>query len=256
MRARTGAHILHSTSISVLVRAHNEERHIAEVITTMPDYVDRIIVVDDASTDRTGEEVARLGDPRVTYIRHETNLGPGATLADAYRAALDGDTEVMVTMDGDGQMDPRFLPDLLTPILEEGVDFTKGNRLFSASSHEGMPFHRLFGNHALTWLTRIATGYWHLTDSQNGFTAMRRSAAEAIDWDSIVGDYSVENDVLARLAIAGRTVRDIHIVARYGEEISGIRLSKVIPAMLRTLAVSWWRRVVTQRARRARMDVT
>lgn len=236
------------------MRAHNEERHIAEVIATMPGFVDRIIVVDDASTDGTRAEVERVADPRVTYIHHDTNLGPGATLADAYRAALDGDTEVMVTMDGDGQMDPRFLPDLLAPILQDGVDFTKGNRLFSASSHRGMPFHRLFGNHALTLLTRLATGYRHVNDSQNGYTAMRRSAAEAIDWDSIASDYSVENDVLARLALAGRTVRDVPIVARYGEEISGIRLSKVIPAMLRTLATSWWRRVVARRERRTRAD--
>lgn len=239
----------------MLVRAHNEERHIAEVITTMPPFIDRIIIVDDASVDGTADEIARVGDPRVTYIRHETNLGPGATLADAYKAALATDTEVMVTMDGDGQMDPRFLPALLKPILEDGVDFTKGDRLFSGSSHKGMPAHRLFGNHVLTWMTRMATGYWHVTDSQNGYTAMRRSAAEEIDWDDIVSGYSVENDVLARLAIAKRKVQDVPIVAVYGDEVSGIKLSKVIPAMLHTLMVAWWRRITGSGVRRRQGDV-
>jgi glycosyltransferase involved in cell wall biosynthesis len=224
------------------VPAYNEAPHVGGVVTTMPEYVDGIVVVDDCSADGTSEAALAPNDPRVTLIRHDPNQGLGASLIDAHKKALELDGDIMVVMAGDGQMDPAYLPDLLRPILEEGYDFTKGNRFFDAGSWEGMPRHRIFGNIVLTFLTKLATGYWDMFDPQNGYTAITRHASERVDWDRVARDYSFENDVLARLGVLRARVKDVDIPAVYGEEISDISLPKVIPSLLRTLRRAFWRR--------------
>lgn len=222
--------------------AYNEAPHVGAVVTTMPEYVDGIVVVDDCSSDGTSEAALAPNDPRVTLIRHDPNQGLGASLIDAHKKALELGGDIMVVMAGDGQMDPDYLPDLLRPILEEGYDFTKGNRFFDAGSWEGMPRHRIFGNIVLTFLTKLATGYWDMFDPQNGYTAITRHASERVDWDRVARDYSFENDVLARLGVLRARVKDVDIPAVYGEEISDISLPKVIPSLLRTLRRAFWRR--------------
>jgi glycosyltransferase involved in cell wall biosynthesis len=224
------------------VPAYNEAAHVGDVVSTMPEFVDDVIVVDDCSSDGTSEAAAAPGDRRVTLIRHETNQGLGASLIDAHKAALALGGDIMVVMAGDGQMDPAYLPDLLRPILEDGYDFTKGNRFFGKGSWEGMPGYRVFGNIALTFMTKVATGYWDMFDPQNGYTAMTRRASERIDWDHIVRDYSFENDVLAELWIMRARIRDVDIPAVYGAEISDIKLRAVVPSLIRTLWKAWWRR--------------
>lgn len=222
--------------------AYNEAPHVGGVITTMPEYVDDIVVVDDCSSDGTSEAALAPNDPRVTLIRHDPNQGLGASLIDAHEKALELGGDIMVVMAGDGQMDPAYLPDLLRPILEEGYDFTKGNRFFDAGSWEGMPRHRIFGNIVLTFLTKLATGYWDMFDPQNGYTAITRHASERVDWDRVARDYSFENDVLARLGVLRARVKDVDIPAVYGEEISDISLPKVVPSLLGTLRRAFWRR--------------
>lgn len=222
--------------------AYNEAAHVGDVVRTMPEFVDDIVVVDDCSSDGTSEAALAPNDPRVTLIRHDPNQGLGGSLVDAHKKALELGGDIMVVMAGDGQMDPAYLPDLLRPILEDGYDFTKGNRFFGLGSYAGMPGYRVFGNVALTFMTKVATGYWDMFDPQNGYTATTRHASERIDWDRIVRDYSFENDVLAELGIMRARIRDVDIPAVYGEEISGIKLRKVIPSLVRTLWKALWRR--------------
>lgn len=222
--------------------AYNEAAHVGDVVRTMPEFVDDIVVVDDCSSDGTSEAALAPNDPRVTLIRHDPNQGLGGSLVDAHKKALELGGDIMVVMAGDGQMDPAYLPDLLRPILEDGYDFTKGNRFFGLGSYAGMPGYRVFGNVALTFMTKVATGYWDMFDPQNGYTATTRHASERIDWDRIVRDYSFENDVLAELGIMRARIRDVDIPAVYGEEISGIKLRKVIPSLVRTLWKAFWRR--------------
>lgn len=222
--------------------AHNEEAHVGGVIATMPDYVDAIVVVDDGSTDATAAAIAKADDPRVTLITHDPNQGLGASLIDAHKKALELGGDVMVVMAGDGQMDPDYLPALLKPILEEGFDFSKGNRFFGSGSWEGMPGYRVFGNVVLTFITKVATGYWDMFDPQNGYTAMTRRASEAVVWERVARDYSFENDVLAELGVNRMRVKDVDIPAVYGAEVSGIKLHRVVPSLMRTLWKAFWRR--------------
>ena len=236
------ARIYRERRVAALVPAFNEERHVGGVVTTMPSFVDHIIVVDDASVDGTTEAALAPGDPRVTLIRHEANEGLGASLIDAHLAALNTDAEIMVVMAGDGQMDPAYLPALLDPIVDGHVVFTKGNRFFSTRSWHGMPKHRVLGNIGLTFLTKIATGYWDLFDPQNGYTAIARHASERIDWNDLARDYSFENDVLAHLGLQRAVIRDVDIPARYGDEVSSIRMRRVVRDILRTLGRAFNRR--------------
>jgi glycosyltransferase involved in cell wall biosynthesis len=230
--------------IAVLVPAFNEAAHVGDVVRTAPDFVDDIIVVDDASGDGTGQAALAVGDPRVVLITHPVNQGLGATLVDAHKEAIARDADISVVMAGDGQMDPAYLPALLDPIVEDGYDFTKGNRFFARNSWKGMPRHRILGNILLTFLTKLATGYWDIFDPQNGYTAITRDAQREIDWDSVARDYSFENDVLGWLALDKRRVKDVRIPAVYGSEVSDIRLGTVVPAILRTLRRVFWRRIM------------
>lgn len=229
--------------IAALVPAFNEAPHVGTVIRTMPPFVDRVIVVDDRSTDATVEAVTAEKDPRVTLIRHDVNQGLGATLIDAHLEAMRLGADVSVVMAGDAQMDPAYLAALLDPIVDDGYDFAKGNRFFSGSSWRGMPRHRVVGNIVLTLLTKAATGYWHIVDPQNGYTAMAAGAQRLVDWGSVARDYSFENDVLAQLGLNGCRIKDVDIPARYGTEVSSIRLAKVVPQLLRTLRRAFWRRM-------------
>lgn len=228
--------------IAALVPAFNEERFIGSVVSTMPEFVDVIIVVDDASTDGTAAAARAAGDPRVTLITHERNGGLGAALVTAHLRAIDENADISVVMAGDGQMPPAHLPDLLDPIVEGRAGFTKGNRFFGPESLRGMPRLRVFGNVVLTFLTKAATGYWNLVDPQNGYTAIARSVQTRIDWPTVARDYSFENDVIARLGMMRVRIIDVDIPALYGDEVSDIRLQAVVPDILRTLRRAFWRR--------------
>lgn len=229
--------------IAVVVPAHNEAAHIGDVIANMPALVDWILVVDDASTDSTGDLARSSGDPRVEVIRHETNRGVGGAILTGHRRALDLGADISVVMAGDDQMDPAYLEALLEPICEHGYGFAKANRFYSARSYEGMPRHRIVGNIALSFLTKAASGYWHLFDPQNGYTAITRQALERLDLDRIAEGYEFENDLLVNLNILGVRATDVPIPARYGSEVSGIKLRRVVPAISWLLVRSFWKRV-------------
>ncbi|BAI60838.1 putative glycosyltransferase [Methanocella paludicola SANAE] len=215
-------------SIGVVVPAYNEELLIEETINGIPEYVERIYVIDDCSTDHTPNIVRRLGDPRVTFIRHEKNQGVGGAIVTGYKLALDDGMDLVAVMAGDNQMDPAQLPRLLLPIIEGKADYTKGNRLISRKYSEGMSRWRLFGNNLLSLLTKIASGYWRISDPQNGYTVISRQALQALDLDSVYTYYGYCNDLLIKLNTFGMRAIDVAIPARYGRERSSIRYSRFI----------------------------
>ena len=229
-------------SIGVVIPSHNEENHVKDTIETLPDFIDKIYVVDDGSTDKTAEVVKMLTDQRIHLFQHEVNKGPGAAVATGYEAALNDEMDVIVKMDGDNQMDPEQLPNMLDPIVEGRADYTKGNRLLSPEYRKGMSKWRFFGNSILTFLTKIGSGYWQMMDPQNGYTVISRRALERIDVDSIYPYYGYLNDILARLNIYGYRVMDIVMPARYGREKSSIKYSKyIVKVSIMLLRTFFWR---------------
>lgn len=228
--------------IAAVVPAYNEEKLIGKVITTMPEFVDHIVVVDDMSSDGTAEAALATGDPRLVVIRHEENTGVGGAIMTGHRKALDLGADVDVVMAGDAQMDPSYLPALLDPIVNEGYGFTKANRFFSTGSYHGMPKYRIFGNVVLSFLTKFASGYWHIFDPQNGYTATRRDVVQRLPMHQMAQRYSYENDVLINLNILRVPATDVPIPAVYGDEISSIKLSRVGPEIGNLLFKGFWRR--------------
>jgi glycosyltransferase involved in cell wall biosynthesis len=228
--------------IAAVVPAFNEEKLVATVITTMPDFVDYIVVVDDMSSDRTSEMARLVGDPRVTVIRHEHNTGVGGAIKTGHREALRLGADINVVMAGDAQMDPSYLPALLDPIVHEGYGFAKANRFFSTGSYQGMPKYRVFGNIVLSFLTKFASGYWHIFDPQNGYTATRRDVLQRLPMHQLAQRYSYENDVLINLNILRVPATDVPIPALYGAEISSIKLRRVGPEISNLLLRGLWRR--------------
>ena len=219
---------LENTRIGVVVPAYNEELLIGETLRGIPEYVDRVYVIDDGSIDRTGEIVKKLGDPRIVYLQHEFNKGVGAGIIDGYKLALKDEMDIVAVMAGDNQMDPAQLPRLIFPIIEGKADYTKGNRLLSDDFMIGMSKWRSFGNILLSFITKISSGYWQVMDPQNGYTAISRQAMEVIDLDSVYPYYGYCNDLLIKLNAFGMRVMDVVIPARYGREKSKIRYGKYI----------------------------
>lgn len=230
--------------VAAVVPAHNEAMHIQRVIQTMPDVIDHIVVVDDCSSDATTELATAVGDPRVSVIRHPENTGVGGAILTGHKAAFALGADINVVMAGDGQMDPRFVTDLLEPIVEDGFGFAKADRFFSMDSFSGMPRHRVVGNIALSFATKLASGYWHLFDPQNGYTAIHRDTLERIPLDRIRHGYSFENDLLIHLNILRVPAVDVPIPAVYGDEVSGIRLRRVVPEIAGLLFHGFWKRFI------------
>jgi len=201
-------------TIAVVVPAYNEEKLIGQVLDTMPAFVDLITVVDDASTDRTVEIVTsyrlRLAE-RLVLLHHEKNQGVGAALTTGYALALARAIEVVAVMAGDGQMAPDDLVHLVAPVVRGEADYTKGNRLFHGESWSMIPRTRCLGNSVLSLWTKIASGYWHVADSQSGYTAVSRTALEWINLDSIYKRYGMPNDMLIKLNVGNFRVRDMSV---------------------------------------------
>lgn len=216
-------------AIGVVVPAYNEELLISKVIQTIPDYVDKIYVIDDASTDRTYDVAAKyLSNPRLKLMRHPNNKGVGATIVTGYRQALIDQIDIVAVMAGDNQMDPSQLLKLLDPLVEGAADYSKGDRLSRSELTLGMSKWRRSGNVILTRLTRISSGYWTLQDPQNGYTAINKETLTHLNLNKIYPRYGYCNDLLAKLNVLGAKVRDVQIPARYGEEKSKIRYGSYI----------------------------
>lgn len=230
-------------SVAVVVPAYNEERHIARVIMTMPDFVDHMIVIDDASTDDTAAAARQTRHPCLELISHDKNTGVGGAVVDGHKRAIELGVDIVCIMAGDAQTDPQYLHTLIDPVVDGRCDMAKANRFFSSTSFSGMPRYRVFGNVVLSFANKVASGYWHVFDPQNGYLAVRREVLEAIPLDSIAKGYSLENDFLINLNIVGARVADVPVPALYADERSAIKLRRVIPALLSLLTGGFFRRV-------------
>jgi glycosyltransferase involved in cell wall biosynthesis len=233
-------------SICVIVPAYNESTQIGKVLSTMPDFVDRVVVVDDASKDDT-VDIARQHQNKIEkleVIQHETNQGVGAAISTGYIRARDEAYDVTAVMAGDGQMDPLELGKIIDPVVDGSADYVKGNRLFYGDAWNMIPHYRYLGNSFLSLMTKIASGYWHIADSQSGYTAISLIALKRINLDKIYNDYGMPNDLLIKLNQHDFRVRDVHIrpVYNVGEK-SGIRVNKVIPRISWILFKGFWRRL-------------
>jgi glycosyltransferase involved in cell wall biosynthesis len=231
-------------TIATVVPAYNEERHIAQVITTMPAFVDHIIVINDASSDRTSEVARATEDPRLVLIEHTVNTGVGGAVVDGHRRALELGAGIICIMAGDAQTDPAYLESLVEPVADGRCDMAKANRFFSSQSYAGMPRYRVFGNVVLSFLNKLASGFWHIFDPQNGYLAVRREVLEAVPLDSIAKGYSLENDFLINLNILGARVTDVPVPAVYADEQSSIKLRRVVPQMVSLLFRGFFRRII------------
>ena len=222
--------------VAVVVPAYNEGGLIGRVIQTMPNYVDRIYVVDDNSQDDTvakvRKQIKRGRRKRLALIHLEKNSGVGAAIVRGYQQAVEDGMQVVAVMAGDAQMDPDDLANVLDPVIAGEADYAKGNRLFTGEAWKLIPKHRYLGNAFLSLLTKISSGYWHLADSQTGFTAISSETIALLPLYRLHPRYGYPNHILAMLNVFNRRVKDVPVQPVYNVgERSGIRLWRVIPSL-------------------------
>lgn len=216
--------------VAVVIPCFKVSDSIADVVNRIGDEVIRIYCVNDACPGETGPILDRLAttDARVTVVHHTVNTGVGGATKTGYQAAIDDGMDVIVKLDGDGQMDPAIIPDLIAPILQGEADYVKGNRFFNMASIKQIPRSRMLGNIALSFLTKLSTGYWDLFDPVNGFTAIHAAVANELELNKLNDRYFFESDILFRMAIVRGKVVEIPMVSVYAEEASNMSEFKVL----------------------------
>ncbi len=216
--------------IAVVIPSYKVQRHVLSVLARIGPEVDAIYVVDDCCPERSGQFVqAECSDPRVQVLFHAHNQGVGGAVMTGYRAAIENGADVIVKIDGDGQMDPSLLPQFVAPLLSGDVDYTKGNRFFHLDAVASMPPVRLLGNAVLSFMSKLSTGYWDIFDPTNGYTAIRANVANHLPFEKISQRYFFETDMLFRLNTLRAVVMDVPMVAVYGEEKSNLKIRQVLP---------------------------
>jgi len=236
-------HMYKDRRIAVVVPAYNEARLVSQVIQTMPEFVDHVIAVDDCSTDETSTVINGINDSRLLCLRTPTNEGVGGATMMGYERALQLSADIVVKMDGDGQMAPEYLHLLLDALIDQGYDYAKGNRFLASASLHQMPRHRLFGNVVLTFANKLASGYWHVFDPQNGYTAITTEALRRLDFHAVHKRYFFENDMLIALNFNNARVRDVPVPAHYGEEQSDLSPFKAGATFPFLFIPRFWRRI-------------
>jgi len=222
--------MLEGKRVAVVVPAYDEEELVGETVRGIPEFVDAVYVVDDASRDATGDRAREVGDSRVEVVRHEQNQGVGAAILTGYRRSLEDGVDVACVMAADNQMDPTELEKIARPVVLGQVDYTKANRLVSGEAWRTIPRTRYLGNAVLSFLTKIASGYWHVADSQSGYTAASREILAQLDLERVYRRYGFPNDMLVHLNVWNARVRDVPARPVYGVgETSGIRYRRVVP---------------------------
>jgi glycosyltransferase involved in cell wall biosynthesis len=230
--------------IAAVLPCYRVARHIEAVLRAIPPAFSRIVVVDDACPEGSGDVAAAVDDPRITVIRRPVNGGVGAAMADGYRAALALGADICVKIDGDGQMDPADAVRLTDPLAQGAADYAKGNRFRDFRALAAMPPVRLFGNSLLSFLVKAASGYWTIMDPTNGFTAIHRRVLEQIDLDRLDRGYFFECDLLSRLYLVDAVVLDVALPARYGDETSSLSVARAAGQFPAKLARAFLRRLV------------
>jgi glycosyltransferase involved in cell wall biosynthesis len=232
-------------SVAVVVPAYNEECRIDSTLRTLPSLVDVVVVVDDASGDATRARALASADPRVAVLRHRDNRGVGGAIISGYREVLRRGLDVAVVMAGDGQMDPADLPALLAPLAADEADYVKGNRFLHPDVWRTMPRLRIFGNLCLSVMTRPASGYRDILDSQCGYTAASADLLRKIDFDRVYPRYGFPNDFLAHVHSAGGRLAQVCVRPVYAGEASGINpVRSILPlsyVVARSFALRLWR---------------
>jgi len=228
--------------VHVVIPAYNVAAHIDAVLRGLPDFVDAVTVVNDGSTDGTAAAVQAASDRRVTLLESPANEGVGGAMVRGFRHALAQGEGIIVKMDGDGQMDPADLPRLLEPIADGRCEYAKGNRFLRSRELDIMPRARLAGNFVLTFLTKLASGYWNVFDPQNGYLAIASGTLRLLDLDRLSRRYFFENDMLINLNIFDARVRDVAMPSRYGAERSSMRLARILCSFPYHLFHGYWYR--------------
>lgn len=219
--------------VAVVIPAYRVTQHIVDVIRAVPDLIWRIYVVDDACPDASGRFVEEhVVDPRVHVLYLDVNQGVGGAVMAGYRAALADKADIMVKVDGDGQMNPALIPDFIAPIVSGEADYTKGNRFYDLEMIRSMPGIRIFGNAVLSLLTKLSAGYWNLFDPTNGYTAIHADACKHLPFNKISQRYFFETDMLFRLNTLRALVVDVPMDAKYGEETSHLKISMIMGEFL------------------------
>ncbi len=219
--------------VAVVIPCYRVKKHVLNVIAAIGPEVERIYVVDDKCPEDSGKFVLEYcKDNRVTVLFHEVNQGVGGAVMTGYRAAIEDGAAVIVKLDGDEQMDPKLVTRFIKPIIEGKADYTKGNRFFNLNQIREMPGMRLFGNAVLSFLNKLSSGYWDIFDPTNGYTAIHRDIARELSFDKISTRYFFESDMLFRLNLLRAVVVDIPMDAKYGDEISNLKIKTVIGEFL------------------------
>ncbi len=220
-------------AIAVIIPCYRVTSHIQDVISRIGPEVNAIFCVDDACPDASGDFIEQhVNDARVRVLRHPSNLGVGGAVMTGYRAAMNDGASILIKLDGDGQMEPAMIPNFVDPILRGAADYTKGNRFWNLRDIGQMPLARRIGNIGLSFFAKASSGYWDVFDPTNGYTAIHSSVAAELPFESISERYFFETDILFRLNTLRAVVVDIPMNACYGDEVSGLKISKVIGEFL------------------------
>ncbi|MCB9112132.1 MAG: glycosyltransferase family 2 protein [Anaerolineales bacterium] len=232
--------------IAVVIPSFKTENEIVSVLNGIPSFVRHIIVVDDASPDSSADLVAAAAkrNRRILLIRHEANQGVGGAMVTGFKKALELGAEIVIKLDGDGQMDPQYIPALITPLIAGEADYAKGNRFRDFASLQQMPLIRRVGNLGLSFLTKAATGYWNIFDPTNGYFAIRTELLKQLPLDKIDKSYYFETSMLSRLYLLGAVVQDVTIPARYRNEISSLSIRRVLFEFPYKLVNTFFRRMI------------
>ncbi|MBC8468067.1 MAG: glycosyltransferase family 2 protein [Planctomycetes bacterium] len=229
--------------IAVIVPCYRVSGTIEEVISILPNMIDHIIVIDDACPDNSGRFVEGLGYDKVDVIYHKRNQGVGGAVMTGYLKAMELGCDIVVKMDGDGQMDPAYLCDLIEPLKKNEADYTKGNRFVDFKMLRTMPKVRLLGNNILSFFEKVFSGYWHIMDPTNGYTAIHRNILEKLDLSKIARGYFFESHMLLHLNLINAVVKDVPIPARYGTENSSLNICKTLISFPPRLILGLFKRI-------------
>ena len=231
-------------SIAAVVPCYREKHQIMTVLSKFDVLINHIIVIDDACPEKTGEFVREnANDPRIQVVIHEKNLGVGGATISGYQKAFELGADIIVKVDGDGQMDPAMIHTLVQPILRGEADYAKGNRFYRLNGLAKMPGVRLFGNLVLSFASKMSSGYWKIFDPTNGFTAIHQKVAKELALDKISNGYFFESDMLFQLNIARAVVADVPIQAIYGEETSSLNISRILFPFVGKHLANFFRRI-------------
>jgi dolichol-phosphate mannosyltransferase len=231
--------------ICVVIPAYKVSKQILRVIDSIGPEVTSILVIDDACPEKSGDFVLQnVNDSRVEVIKHHSNLGVGGAVKTGYRRALELNSNVVVKVDGDGQMDATKILELISPILNESVEYTKGNRFFEIEAIRAMPKIRIIGNLGLSFMTKLSTGYWRIFDPNNGFTAISGKSLSRLPLDKIDNGYFFESDMLFRLGLIDAEVLDIPIASIYADEVSNLQVRRVVIEFPVKHFRNFWKRIL------------